>query len=255
MRILKKATLALLACLALSAHAQLHSEAYLVKNLTDNVVITEHNTSSVLTPASITKLMTVLVVLDSGAPMDEKLVVPNTTDTSPRIQAGMTFTRQELIQLALVSSDNKAARTLGHFDPQFVNKMNEKAKALGMANTHFVEPTGRNYDNVTTAEDLVLLLEAAKPNLAFVESAATVKLSFVQRVKNRIRKIVARPTNPMAGNEKILVAKTGFTNAAKFCIASIVRQDGKDYAIILLGSPNKTTRLRDFKQAMTMLGS
>lgn len=253
MWILKKAAVVLLACLALSANAQLKSEAYLVKNLTDNVVITEHNTTEVVTPASITKLMTVLVVLDSGAPMDEKLTVPNTPDTSSRIRAGMTFTREDLIQLALVSSDNKAARTLGHFDPQFVDKMNEKAKELGMENTRFVEPTGRDYDNVTTAEDLVLLLEATKKNLAFVESAATVKFSLVQRVKNRIRKIVARATNPFAGHEQILVAKTGFTNAAKFCIASIVKQDGKEYAIILLGSPNKKTRLRDFKQAMSML--
>lgn len=244
----------MVACLALTSHAEIATDSYLVKNLTDNVIIAEHNTSAILSPASITKMMTVLVVMDSGASMDEKLVVPKTPDTSSRIRPGMVFTRRELIQLALVSSDNKAAHTLGHYDPQFVDKMNEKAKELGMVNTHFVEPTGRNYDNVTTAEDLLILLQAVRPNLTYVESAATVKFSLYQRAKNKILKIVGHNTDPMAGNDKIVIAKTGFTNAAKFCIASIVKQGDKEYAIILLGSPNKQIRLRDFKEAMTMVG-
>jgi D-alanyl-D-alanine endopeptidase (penicillin-binding protein 7) len=249
--------LIILACLfALQpTHAtEIHSEAYIVKNLTDNVVLSERNTTEVLTPASITKLMTVLVVLESGARLDEALVVPKTDDTSARIRPGMVFTRAELIQLALVASDNKAAHTLGHYDPDFVSKMNAKARELGMVNTHFIEPTGRNYGNVTTAEDLLLLLQAVRSHLSYQEAASTVKFSLYQRIKKKVLTIIGRNTNPMAGDKRIMIAKTGFTNAAHFCIASIVRDGDKEYAIILLGSPNKKTRLADFRNALTIIG-
>jgi D-alanyl-D-alanine endopeptidase (penicillin-binding protein 7) len=232
---------------------EIHSEAYIVKNLTDGVVLSERNTTEVLTPASITKLMTVLVVLDSGSRLDEALVVPRTDDTSNRIRPGMVFTRDELIQLALVASDNKAARTLGN-EPGFVEKMNAKARELGMAHTNFVEPTGRNYSNVTTVEDLLVLLQAVRPHLSYQEAASTVKFSLYQRIKKKALTIIGRNTNPMAGDKRIMIAKTGFTNAAHFCIASIVRDGEKEYAIILLGSPNKKTRLADFRNALTMIG-
>jgi D-alanyl-D-alanine endopeptidase (penicillin-binding protein 7) len=234
--------------------AEIHSEAYIVKNLTDGVVLAEHNTTEILSPASITKLMTVLVVFESGAPLDESLVVPKTEDTSNRIRPGMVFTRGELIKLALVASDNKAARTLGYYDPDFVDKMNAKAQELGMVNTHFVEPTGRNYDNVTTVDDLLILLQAVKSNLTYQEAASTVKLSLMQKIKKRIFRIVGHNTNPMAGDKRIMIAKTGFTNAAHFCIASIVRDGDKEYAIILLGERNKKERLLDFRHALAMIG-
>jgi D-alanyl-D-alanine endopeptidase (penicillin-binding protein 7) len=234
--------------------ADIRSEAYIIKNLTDNVVLSERNTTEILSPASITKLMTVLVVLDSGASLNERLTVPKTDDSSNRIQPGMIFTRAELIKLALVTSDNKAARTLGYYDPDFISKMNMKAVELGMTNTHFVETTGRNYDNLTTVDDLLLLLEAVKSNLAYQEAASIVKLSLYQTIKNKMLTIIGRNTNPMAGDKRIMIAKTGFTNAAHFCIASIVRDGEKEYAIILLGSPNKKTRLSDFKHALSIIG-
>src|SRR5690606_37824876 len=119
--------------------------------------------------ASITKLMTALVVIESGLPLDEVLTISSDDidrmrHSRSRLPVGTRLTRGEMLHLALMSSENRAANALGrHYPgglPAFVRAMNDKARALGMRHTRFVEPTGLSSDNVATSHDLVKLVRA-----------------------------------------------------------------------------------------------
>jgi len=119
--------------------------------------------------ASITKLMTAMVVLDANLPMDEVITITDSDASTikkshSRLHDGMTFTRSELLNLALMSSENRAALALARTYPggtmMFVMAMNTKASELGMLNTKFFDPTGLDSDNVSTAQDLVKMVVA-----------------------------------------------------------------------------------------------
>lgn len=166
------------------------------------------NTKEVRPIASITKLMTVMVFLDAHVSTTSK-------------------NHQELIQRALVSSDNRAARSLcaaypgGKDDCIFM--MNLKAKELGLTNTKFLEPTGLSVFNVSTTEDLVKLVQAASKYPEIVKAS---------NVKNG-------NTNPLVAKRKLTISKTGFINAAGGCI--VLMQDQR--VVVILGSKNTHTRI------------
>jgi D-alanyl-D-alanine endopeptidase (penicillin-binding protein 7) len=166
------------------------------------------NTKEVRSIASITKLMTVMVFLDANKSFTSK-------------------THQELIQRAIISSDNRASRRLcddypgGKDDCIFM--MNLKAKELGLVNTKFLEPTGLSIFNVSTAEELVKLVEEASKYPEIVKASQT-------RNGN---------TNPLVAKNRLTVSKTGFINAAGGCI--VLMQDQK--VIVILGSKNTRTRI------------
>lgn len=166
------------------------------------------NTKEVRPIASITKLMTVMVFLDAHVSTTSK-------------------NHQELIQRALVSSDNRAARSLcaaypgGKDDCIFM--MNLKARELGLTNTKFLEPTGLSVFNVSTTEDLVKLVQAASKYPEIVKAS---------NVKNG-------NTNPLVAKRKLTISKTGFINAAGGCI--VLMQDQR--VVVILGSKNTHTRI------------
>lgn len=179
--------------------------------------------------ASITKLMTAMVVLDANQDLDEKIG---------------NYTRRETIQLALVHSDNKAADRLCEHYPNgkdyCVRAMNTKARFLQMPSTHYVEPTGLSVFNVSTATDLVKLVLAAKEYPEVVQAA---KMSEV-KIKIKKKWLIFRNTNPIIGQRhEFLVSKTGYIRASGGCIVMLVDTEIGRRIVVVLGSKNTRTRI------------
>ena len=179
--------------------------------------------------ASITKLMTAIVVLDANQDLD-KYIKP--------------YTRRELLQLAIVHSDNRAAESLCIHYPggrdNCIRAMNEKARYLGMIKTNFVDPTGIGNENSSTAYDLIKLVRASQfyPEI--------VKASQMSEVKIKLRKkwLVFRNTNPIIGKRhEFIVSKTGYIRAAGGCIVMMLDTDIGRRIVVVLGSKNTKTRI------------
>jgi len=202
--------------------------------------------------ASITKLMTVLVVADAGLPLDEPIQL-TTEDrivgkgASSRLTLGTTLTRGDLIHLALMSSENRAAHALGRNYPgglpAFVNAMNAKARKLGMTSTHFVDPAGLSCDNVASAEDLSKLVIAASENPVIREYSTD--RGYSVRVGRRM--LEYRNTNALVSNPawNIIVQKTGYITEAGRCLVMQAVIQGRTVVIVLLNSVGKNTRVAD----------
>ena len=183
--------------------------------------------------ASITKLMTAMVVLDSKQDLNEKIEK---------------FTRRQHLQLALIKSNNHSADLLCENYPggteACVNAMNTKAKKLGMKDTSFVDGSGINDDNVSTSKSLVKLVLAAQHYPLIVKSSQT---SFM-KIKLKNTYLSFKNTNPLIGRyQKFLVSKTGYIKAAGGCIALLMETDKGKRAIIVLGSKNTHTRIPEVK--------
>ena len=231
------------------------SKAVLVLDRSNGAVVYSRGADVAAPIASITKLMTALVVLDGQQPMDEVIeIVPadkaRTQGNASRLQVGAKLTRQELLNLALMSSENRAAQALGRSYPggetAFVRTMNVKARALGMTKTRFADPTGLSEDNVASASDLAKLVTAAGKNPVIREfSTSEARVVTVGR-----QKVEFRNTNPLVRdpNWDIAVQKTGHIAAAGQCLVLQARIDGRPMVIVLLNSVGKYTRVADARR-------
>ena len=198
------------------------------------VVIDSLNSSTVRSIASITKLLTVMVVLDANQDLDERIKTPRYRTTIPR---------GTLMDMALVRSDNAAADLLCQRYPTgysgCVRAMNEKAVQLGMTDTRFFDPTGLNKKNVSTAVDLIKLVAAAGSYPLIVEAGSKDTVS----VQANKRQIDFKTTNPLVGQDSgIIVSKTGFINRAGGCLVMMLNTVNGIRTVILLGSKNTHTR-------------
>jgi D-alanyl-D-alanine endopeptidase (penicillin-binding protein 7) len=201
--------------------------------------------------------------------MNEKLTVRSSKTPTTKLVKGMRLTRKELIDLALVSSDNIAAITLGENYPggmpYFVYQMNKHADELGMFHTGFVEPTGLSPMNYSSVGDVVTLTKAVSEYKIVQDAAKTQKevkataegVKTVKKTKNKNkvtregeRKITAHPTSTYFGREGITVIKTGFTRAAGFCITMLVVSNDKLYNITVLGAKTKQQRQNIIEQSL-----
>lgn len=240
-----------------------------VYNVTNNEVIQGSLDKTEVSIASISKLMTIYTVLKAEQSMDEKLTVESKKTPTTKLAKGMRLTRGDLIELALVSSDNVAAITLAENYPggmtYFIYQMNEHARQLGMMNTGFVEPTGLSPMNYSSVNDIVLLTKAVSEFSQVQQAARTQKeikepvegVKTVKRVKNRRkithdgeRTIVAHPTSSYFGHDGIITIKTGFTRAAGFCITMLVESNNKLYNITILGAKTKQQRQNLVEQSL-----
>ena len=192
-------------------------------------LIEGYNITEVRSIASITKLMTVIAVIDNNQNMQEKLGK---------------YTREQHIQLALVKSDNNSAKVLcdnfpgGRFE--CVRYMNEKANYLGMLRTKFVEPTGLSPMNISTALDLLSLVFESSHYPEIVKASQTSILNIQTGKKTQS----FNNTNPIVGKRHIfIVSKTGTTNAAGGCIVMMVDTDKGRRVVIVLGSKNGKVRI------------
>ncbi|NNM61254.1 MAG: D-alanyl-D-alanine endopeptidase [Steroidobacteraceae bacterium] len=202
--------------------------------------------------ASITKLMTALVVLGARQPLDQRITIKPSDRIHgkgwfSRLKVGTTLTRRDLLHLALMSSENRAARTLADNYPggfaAAIRAMNAKARALGMFHTHFADPTGLTRRNVSTPGDLAKLVIAASHNPIIRE------FSTARRYEVRVRHRMVRfgTTDGLVADRawRIIVQKTGFINAAGHCLVMETVIDGRRIVIVLLDSWGRYTRVAD----------
>jgi serine-type D-Ala-D-Ala endopeptidase (penicillin-binding protein 7) len=225
-----------------------NARAVLLFDYKTNKVIEAHNIHERMPIASVSKLMTAYVILESNLDLDEKVTVPATVIEKSRVlKTKLVITRQELLHLALISSDNVAAKTLAETYPagadRFVAKMNETAVKLGMTNTGFIDPSGLSVFNTSTAWDLHLLNRALIKYSIFNDTAMSkTSVQTLQTSRGHWYKVMVRNTSIFAGDYDLRIGKTGFTNAAKWCINMQIRLSGHSFDIIVLGSPTKHVR-------------
>jgi D-alanyl-D-alanine endopeptidase (penicillin-binding protein 7) len=211
------------------------------------------NTQTVVPIASITKLMTAMVLLDANLPMDEVVSVeqddPNTVKRArSRLRVGMAFTRNEMLRMALMASENRAALALARSYPggaaALVAAMNAKARVLGMESTRFFDPTGLNCDNVSTAQDLVKMVAAAR-YYPLIHQYTTTATHSVDNLGGRTMRF--SNTNPLVKNSswEIGLSKTGFINEAGRCLVMQATINHRPLIIVLLDSWGKRTRVGD----------
>jgi serine-type D-Ala-D-Ala endopeptidase (penicillin-binding protein 7) len=221
----------------------------------ENDVVFERDADLVAPIASITKLMTALVVLDGKLPLDATLQITKDDvargkGAASRLAVGTKLTRGEMLRLALMSSENRAAHALGRNYPgglpAFVKTMNLKAKALGMSRSRFVDPTGLSSDNVSTARDLVKLVMASSRNPVISDYSTSQSLD----VKVGKQRLQFHTTNSLVGKPgwDIAVQKTGFINEAGQCLVMLATVDGRPMVFVLLNAFGKHTRTADARR-------
>ena len=214
------------------------------------------NATAVTPIASITKLMTAVVVLDAGLPLDEALSVGNedldfVKGTHSRLGVGTVLTRGEMLKLALMASENRAASTLGRHYPggigAFVEAMNHKARDLGMRDTHFVDSTGLNPLNVSTAQDLVKLVQDGYTH-QLIRDFTTAESHMVEvEGRGRPRLVAFNNSNRLVRSSDwdIGLSKTGYISEAGRCLVMQARIATRPVIIVLLDSWGKLARTAD----------
>jgi len=204
--------------------------------------------------ASITKLMTAMVLLDSGLDLNEKITVTKADRdlvqlTGSRLEYGASLPRREMILIAIMASENRAATALGRTWPggmkQFVKAMNKKATQLGMDSSHFADPAGLSVENTSTARDLMKMVTAADA-YALIRKASTTTRIEVRPYPKR-GPLVYGNTNRLLKNESwdIALSKTGYIMEAGRCLVMQANIEGEQVSIVLLNSYGKLTPFGD----------
>ena len=236
------------------ARLELASSSAMVVDLSTDQVLFASHPDAVVPIASISKLMTAIVTLDARQPLDEVIPVAihdtrELRGVYSRVRVNSRISRKEMLRLALMSSENRAAAALAHNYPgghaRFVAAMNAKARALGMSRTHFVEPTGLSERNVSTARDLVRLLKAARQYALIRELSTTPNRDAHFQKPNYAQSFFN--TNPLVRNPawSIEVTKTGFINEAGHCLAMLAHVGQRPVAMVLLGTFGKRSHIGD----------
>jgi serine-type D-Ala-D-Ala endopeptidase (penicillin-binding protein 7) len=238
----------------------LKSSAAFVLDQDTNEVLFSKNAGAVLPIASITKLMTALVVMEAGQPLDEMLEVSSEDmDTEKRSRSRLSLAgslpRRELLHLALMASENRAAHTLGRHYPggmgPFVAAMNQRAASLGMRQSHFVEPTGLSSQNQSSAKDLAVLVKATYSHQVIRELSTSHGLD----LNVGERQVHYRNTNGLVSNPAwdIGLQKTGYISEAGRCLVMQAKMAGRKLVLVFLDSAGKYSRLGDAERVRRWL--
>lgn len=232
----------------------LASVSALVVDLDKKSPLYEKNADWPVPIASITKLMTAMIVLDAGQPLNEKLIInrddfDHLKNTFSRLHNGARLTRKEMLKLSLMSSENRTAASLSrHYEggvEAFVAAMNQRAAQLGMDNTVFVDATGLSSGNQSTARDLVKMLVAAQDYDLIREYTTSPNHTVRVRAPNNV--LGYYNTNPLVNREAwaIDLSKTGYIDEAGRCLVMLTRIDDRPVALVLLDSFGKRSPLGD----------
>ena len=227
----------------------LTAKSWLIADANGNIIKGE-NTMSMRPIASISKLITAMVILDAKQNLDEELVFNsmhrrNQKKKNKKYDDGeRKFTRRQLLDMALVHSDNHATNVLCSNYPGgiegCINAMNQKVAKLHMNSTSMMDPTGLDSRNISTAQDLILLVHAAREYPIIVNASKQSKIEI--RVSKRYW--VFNNTNPMIGKDRrIVISKTGFINESGGCIVLGLDTELGERTVIVLGSKNTHTRI------------
>jgi len=235
---------------------RLRSWAAVVVDQEDGRLLYAKNPDALRSIASITKVMTAMVVLDSGAPLQEVLTIADSdVDTlkgsSSRLKVGTKLTRGEMLKLTLMSSENRAAAVLARSHPlgkqAFVDAMNEKARMLGMEDTRFLDPTGLNPANRSTAYDLALMVNAAHQYPVIREFTTSSEHSVELGGGRYRRELEFHNSNGLVGSARwdIGLSKTGYISEAGRCLVLQATIAAKPVIIVLLDSWGTFSRIAD----------
>ena len=240
---------------AMMAGPLLTSQAALIFNNKTGEILYQKNADRVMPIASISKLMSAMVVLDARLDMNEPITI--TADeidrlkgTGSRLAIGTTLTRGELLHLSLMSSENRATHALGRTYPggmsAFVPAMNAKAQSLGMYSSRFYEPTGLNFQNVSTANDLNRMVAAAS-KYPLINKNSTSNYGSVWTANGRQN---YKNSNALVreGSWNIELQKTGYIREAGRSMVVKANVQNQPITIVLLNSPTSTTRVNDARK-------
>jgi D-alanyl-D-alanine endopeptidase (penicillin-binding protein 7) len=236
------------------AQPQIASGSALIVDLTSGKTLFSSHPDRVRPIASITKLMTAMVVLDAHQPMNEMVTVdisqtPEMRGVFSRVKLNSQISRRSMLMLALMSSENRAAASLAHAYPggynAFIKAMNAKARALGMNHTHYVEPTGLSIHNVSSAEDLVKLLKATREYPLLGELSTTKEETAV--FTHPSYALPFRNTNHLVYKNgwHIQLTKTGYTDEAGHCLVMRTMIKNRPVALVVLDAFGKYTHFAD----------
>ena len=250
------------AALAIDASGMpvLGSSAFYVINQNTGEVLLERNATAVLPIASITKLMTAMVALDSGQSLSEPLVISEgdidrLKGTGSRLSLGTTLTREDLLQLALMSSENRAASALARNYPggeaAFVEAMNVKARLLGLWNTRFLDSTGLNPANVSSPRDLAKLV-AASASYPLIREFSTAHERYVD-INGRMLRFGNTNSLVRSPEWAISVSKTGYISEAGRCLVMQTWLHQQPVVMVLMDSNGRYTRTADAKRVRKWL--
>ncbi len=242
----------------------LQSIGVLILNENSGEVLFEKNADNIIPIASITKLMTAMVVLDAHLPLNELISISDADvdslkNTSSRLSVGTTLTRGEMLLLALMSSENRAASALSHNYPggrgAFTRKMNEKAQQLGMRKSRFFDPTGLTPSNVSTPRELALMVKAAQRYPEIHQFSTSSEYTFSSNMRGST--LTFRNTNPLVKDADwdIGVSKTGFINEAGRCIVMQATINNTPVVMVLMDSNGKYTRIGDVQRVRKWIES
>lgn len=240
---------------AMMAGPLLTSQSALIFNNKTGEILYQKNADRVMPIASISKLMSAMVVLDARLDMNERITI--TSDeidrlkgTGSRLAVGTTLTRGELLHLSLMSSENRATHALGRTYPggmsAFVAAMNAKAQSLGMYSSRFYEPTGLNFQNVSTANDLNRMVAAAS-KYPLISKNSTSNYGSVWTANGRQN---YKNSNALVreGSWNIELQKTGYIREAGRSMVVKANVQNQPITIVLLNSPTSTTRVNDARK-------
>ena len=258
---LKKLAVCLSVFCAVSATAlPFGAQHAIVVNDDSGAVLLEKNAGAVVPIASLTKLMTAMVILDSKPNMEENISIQEEDKdllkhSKSRVPVGSTLPRKDVLQLALMSSDNRAAASLartypgGH--PAFAQAVAKKIQALGMSHTTIKEPTGLNPENTSTAADLAKMALAASK----YREITNITTDSGEEIKVKGRNVAFRNTNRLVGKSgwDISLSKTGFTNEAGHCLIMRIQQAGKNATLVLLNAPGGGSTFADARNIRQFL--
>mgnify|MGYP006277968721 CR=1 FL=1 len=238
----------------------LKSSVALVIDQDTHEVLLSKNEQAVLPIASLTKLMTGVIISGAKLPMDEMITITqDDVDTekgsTSRLRVGATLSRGELLHLALMSSENRAAHALGRTYPgglsTFVSLMNAKAKLLGMKDTRYVEPTGLSSQNQSSARDLAILVDAAHgdPVLRELSTSSGYQVAVGRQTLqyNNTNRLVKSPSWDIG------LQKTGYISEAGQCLVMQARVAGRKLIMVFLDSAGKLSRIADAERVRRWL--
>ena len=246
------------------AKLQLKSGSALVMDINTGKTLYQKNPAQVRPIASLTKLMTALVVLDARQNLNQTLTIDqndrdNIKHTYSRVRMGTKVSRRDALHLALMSSENRMASALGRHYPggrsAFIRAMNNKARQLGMRNSRFYDSTGLSTRNVSTARDLAKLIAAAyrQPLIRQFTQDTNKEMRFSTPAYS----LMFNNTNPLVKNPDwdVRLSKTGYTDEAGRCLLMRAKPDQQELAIVLLNSVGKRTPVGDANRIRKWLKS
>nr|WP_113869218.1 D-alanyl-D-alanine endopeptidase [Brenneria salicis]NMN91264.1 D-alanyl-D-alanine endopeptidase (penicillin-binding protein 7) [Brenneria salicis ATCC 15712 = DSM 30166]RBP58116.1 murein-DD-endopeptidase [Brenneria salicis ATCC 15712 = DSM 30166]RLM29091.1 D-alanyl-D-alanine endopeptidase [Brenneria salicis ATCC 15712 = DSM 30166] len=249
---------------AASAHQEIASGSAMVVDLRDNHILYSTNPDVIVPIASVTKLMSAMVVLDANQPLDEVIAIDisqtkEMAGVYSRVRLNSKISRHDMLLLALMSSENRAAASLAHHYPggyqAFIHAMNAKARSLGMKHTRYVEPTGLSINNVSTARDLTKLLIASKQYPLLSQLSTTQQKTAI--FSNPAYSLPFKNTNHLVYKPdwNIQLTKTGFTNQAGHCLVMLTVINQRPVALVVLDAFGKYTHFADANRLRKWLES